>query len=179
MVSWTGSILPANRHQRVAMLMCSHVSKNKQINNCHQHRLNPHGRGLMVTAANNAYCVIPKGNDDTYDGEIAGSHSWLNGSYLELSWGGGGGGGGGDTFDVIITRTGANLMFPWGLGSTICLTNFGSHDNCAVLDPVLYGGSGAIRSRVIRGLYYAKNLVLLVMSFACLMVNGSAAFSSW
>ena len=91
MVSWTGSILPANRNQRVAMLMCSHVSKNKQMNNCNQHRLNPHGRGLMVTAANNAYCVISKGNDDTYDGEIAGSHSWLNGSYLELSWGGGGG----------------------------------------------------------------------------------------
>ena len=33
-----------------------------------------------------------------------------------------------DMFYVMITRTGADLMFHGRLGSTICFTNFGSHD---------------------------------------------------
>ena len=93
--------------------LCAHVSvKNEEMQL---------GRGLMVTVAYNAYCVISKeGDDDTYDGKTVGSRSWevgatVNSLVVTL-------------FHVIITRTGTNLIFLSRLGSTICFTNFGSHD---------------------------------------------------
>ena len=75
----------------------------------------------MVTVAYNAYCAISmEGDDDTYDGKTAGSRSWevettVN-SLVET------------LFHVIITRMGTDLIFLSRLGSTICFTNFGSHD---------------------------------------------------
>ena len=75
----------------------------------------------MVTVAYNGYCVISKeGDDDTYDGKTVGSRSWevgttVNSLVVTL-------------FHVIITRTGTDLIFLSRLGSTICFTNFGSHD---------------------------------------------------
>ena len=75
----------------------------------------------MVTVAYNAYCVISKeGDDDTYDGKTVGSRSWevgatANSLVVTL-------------FHVIITRTGTDIIFLSRLGSTICFTNFGSHD---------------------------------------------------
>ena len=75
----------------------------------------------MVTVAYNAYCAISmEGDDDTYDGKTAGSRSWeVEATVNSLV---------GTLFHVIITRMGTDLIFLSRLGSTICFTNFGSHD---------------------------------------------------
>ena len=75
----------------------------------------------MVTMAYNAYCAISmEGDDDTYDGKTAGSRSWeVEATVNSLV---------GTLFHVIITRMGTDLIFLSRLGSTICFTNFGSHD---------------------------------------------------
>ena len=75
----------------------------------------------MVTVAYNAYCVISmEGDDDTYDGKTAGSRSWEVGATVNSLVG--------TLFHVIITRTVTDLIFLSRLGSTICFTDFGSHD---------------------------------------------------
>ena len=75
----------------------------------------------MVTVAYNAYCAISmEGDDDTCDGKTAGSRSWeVEATVNSLV---------GTLFHVIITRMGTDLIFLSRLGSTICFTNFGSHD---------------------------------------------------
>ena len=75
----------------------------------------------MVTVAYNAYCAISmEGDDDTCDGKTAGSRSWeVEAAVISLV---------GTLFHVIITRMGTDLIFLSRLGSTICFTNFGSHD---------------------------------------------------
>ena len=75
----------------------------------------------MVTVAYNAYCAISmEGDNDTYDGKTAGSRSWeVEATVNSLV---------GTLFHVIITRMGTDLIFLSRLGSTICFTNFGSHD---------------------------------------------------
>ena len=75
----------------------------------------------MVTVAYNAYCVISmEGDDDTSDGKTAGSPSWeVEATVNSLV---------GTLFHVIITRMGTDLIFLSRQGSTICFTNFGSHD---------------------------------------------------
>ena len=94
----------------------------------------------MVTVAYNAYCAISmEGDDDTCDGKTAGSRSWeVEATVNSLV---------GTLFHVIITRMGTDLIFLSRLGSTICFTNFGSHNPI-----VLYWNRG-IRNRVIRGPY--------------------------
>ena len=75
----------------------------------------------MVTVAYNAYCAISmEGDDDTCDCKTAGSRSWeVEATVNSLV---------GTLFHVIITRMGTDLIFLSRLGSTICFTNFGSHD---------------------------------------------------
>ena len=75
----------------------------------------------MVTVAYNAHCAISmEGDDDTCDGKTAGSRSWeVDATVNSLV---------GTLFHVIITRMGTDLIFLSWLGSTICFTNFGSHD---------------------------------------------------
>ena len=75
----------------------------------------------MVTVAYNAYCAISmEGDDDTCDGKTAGSRSWeVEATVNSLV---------GTLFHVIITRMGTDLIFLSRLGSTICFTNFGSHN---------------------------------------------------
>ena len=94
----------------------------------------------MVTVAYNAYCAISmEGDDDTYDGKTAGSRSWeVEATVNSLV---------GTLFHMIITRMGTDLIFLSRLGSTICFTNFGSHDPI-----VLYW------NRVIRGPYCSSFL---------------------
>ena len=75
----------------------------------------------MVTVAYNAYCaILMEGDDDTCDCKTAGNRSWeVEATVNSLV---------GTLFHVIITRMGTDLIFLSRLGSSICFTNFGSHD---------------------------------------------------
>ena len=79
---------------------------------------------LVVDWSSQRHIGSKEGDDDTYDGKAlgtaAGSRSWQAGATVNPLME--------DMFYVMITRTGADLMFHGRLGSTICFTNFGSHD---------------------------------------------------